>query len=155
MTKFKTAHGNNPRQPFATVGPSMTHQSMAPECDINTIMRRYEKTGILEHRNNFEGQYADFTETPTDYHESMNAVIAADEMFGALPARIRQRFHNDPASFIDFVGNPDNREELVRLGLATRREGPEVPSKRTTPPEKAKAPSGGSPSASEGQSDED
>lgn len=124
--KFRTAYDQSKRYPFATKGKSMTHQSMSPECDINSIMKKYERTGILEHRNNFQGAYADFTDTPSDYHESMNSVIAADEMFLSLPATLRRRFHNDPGNFIDFVGNPDNRDELVRLGLATPRQTPKL-----------------------------
>lgn len=121
MTKipFRTAYGEKFRQPFETTGPSRAHQSFKAECDINTIMQRYEKTGILEHRNNFQGQYGDFTDTPSDYQESLNIVLAADEMFSTLPAGVRRRFHNDAGAFIDFAGNPQNRDELVKLGLAT------------------------------------
>jgi len=121
-TRFKSAYDPHPRIQPKLNPKSLTHQSMAPECDINTIMKKYEKTGVLEHRNRFEGAYGDFTDVPSDYHESMNAVIAADEMFSTLPARVRRRFHNDPGAFIDFAANPDNASELVALGLATSRE---------------------------------
>jgi len=121
---------------------SLTHQSMAPECDINTIMRKYEKTGILEHRNNYEGTYGDFTQVPENYHESMNAVLDAQDMFQTLPATLRKRFHNDPGAFIEFANNPDNSEELIKLGLATKRaddvlddSAPPATKKASTPPE--------------------
>lgn len=115
---FKTAHTGYPRVQFETVGPSLTHQSMAGETDINNIMRKFEKTGILEHRNTFEGKYGDFTDTPQDYHESMNAVLAANDMFETLPAKIRRRFGNDPGQFLDFVGDPNNSKEMIKMGLA-------------------------------------
>jgi len=122
IPKFKTAYQKHQRYPTVLDPKSLTHQSMAPECDINTIMKKYERTGVLEHRNRFQGVYADFSNVPESYHESMNAVIAAEEMFSTLPARVRRRFHNDPGAFIDFATNPENAPELVSLGLATSRE---------------------------------
>lgn len=119
MTKipYKTAFGRHGRFQFSTIGPSLTHQANARECDINNIMKKYEKTGVLEHRNKFEGQYGDFTDLPQDYHASMNAVLAAGEMFMSLPAKTRVRFANDPGVFLDFVSNPENKEEMEKLGL--------------------------------------
>jgi len=121
---------------------------MAPECDINSIMKKYEKTGVLEHRNNYEGAYGDFSDGPQDYHESMNAVLVADEMFSSLPAKIRRRFHNDPGSFIEFATNPENQKEMIALGLSTARQEPIIeplatPVAKTTP-KASKAPSSSS-----------
>lgn len=118
--KFKSAYEPHPRQPASVSGKSMAHQSHAQECDINTIMKRYERTGVLEHRNRFEGSYGDFTNSPSDYQESMNAVLEAEEMFSSLPAKIRRRFHNDPGAFLEYVANPENQDEMIALGLATR-----------------------------------
>jgi hypothetical protein len=39
-------------------------------------------------------------------------------MFMSLPAKIRSRFQNDPGAFLDFVQNPENRDEMIELGLA-------------------------------------
>lgn len=132
--KFKTAYDPHPRQHPELDPKSLTHQSMAPECDINTIMRKYEKTGVLEHRNNFHGQYGDFADVPADYQESMNHVLAADEMFQTLPARIRRRFHNDPGAFIAYATDPSNQDELIAMGLAKRRSEAEVVEKATPAP---------------------
>lgn len=115
---FKTAYQSHDRETFTCDPVSLTHQSMSAECDVNLIMARFEKTGILEHRNTFEGQYGDFTELPQDYHESMNAVIAANDMFSTLPATVRKRFANDPGLFLDFVADPNNKTELEKMGLA-------------------------------------
>ncbi|AXL14674.1 internal scaffolding protein [Microviridae sp.] len=117
--KFQTPF-NNRRVRFSTSGPSMTHQSMKAECDINNIMRKYERDGIISHRNTYEGQYGDFTDLPQDYQSSLNAVIDAQEMFLTLPARVRAKFENDPASFLEFVSDPRNQDEMIDLGLASR-----------------------------------
>lgn len=137
--KIRAAYDPHERVQFATVGESRTHISMAPECDINRIMLKWQKTGIIEHRNTFEGQYGDFTNLPQDYHESMNTVIDAQEMFMTLPATVRRRFLNDPGHFLDFVTNPENMEELVKLGLATKvAKGDEA--ELVTPPEPPPSP---------------
>jgi len=148
-TKFKSAYDPHPRIQPKLNPKSLTHQSMAPECDINTIMKKYERTGILEHRNRFEGTYGDFTQVPENYHESMNAVLAADEMFGTLPSRIRRRFHNDPGVFVEFAANPENAEELVKLGLAKRRETQGSSGDVIEPPTPPKAASKAAPKAPE------
>ena len=119
---FRTAYGERFRVPFSTDPRSLTHQSEAAACDINAIMAKYEKTGILEHRNTFSGQYGDFTDLPQDYHASMNAVLEAREMFDTLPAAVRRRFSNGPGVFLDFVADKSNGDELVRMGLAEARD---------------------------------
>jgi len=122
---------------FNTDPISRTHQSEAPACDINQIMAKFQKTGILEHRNTFEGKYGDFIDAPADYHEAANIVLAADEMFSSLPSTIHSRFGNDPAAFVDFVANPKNQKELIALGLAYGPEEDEevieTPPPQTTP----------------------
>lgn len=146
---FKTPF-NNTRQPFATTGESLTKTEMAPDCDINTIMKKYEKTGILEHRNTYEGQYGDFTETPGDYHEAMNRVIDAREMFETVPAKIRRRFGNDAGAFLDFVSDPQNSDEMVSLGLAKPHQPPSKASSESTPTKEATQPQkAGKPAATE------
>jgi len=59
----------------------------------------------------------DFSEV-VDYRTALEQVAKADEAFMALPAKVRARFSNDAAEFLDFVHNPANKEELVSMGLA-------------------------------------
>ena len=103
---------------------SLTKQSFTDECDINKIMARFEKTGVIEHANEHQGQYGDFT--VSDYHSALNAVIAAQDSFNSLPAKIRARFKNDPSEFLDFVNNPDNVQELRDMGLLPSNLPPET-----------------------------
>ena len=115
--KIRHAYEKHKRYPFETSGVSMTHQSMKEETDMNRIMEKWAKTGVLEHTNRFQGQYGDFLHAPEDYHSAMNAVLDAQEMFLTLPSGVRKRFGNDPGQFLDFVSDPDNREEMQKLGL--------------------------------------
>lgn len=96
---------------------SLTKQAFKEECDINSIMRRFERDGILAHYNTYRGDYGDFTECP-EYHEAQNKVLAANEMFLTVPAKIRERFANDPARFLEFVQDKKNLPQMREWGLA-------------------------------------
>lgn len=122
---FKTPYASEKtrrsyRVRFRTVGPSRTHQAAKRECDINKIMERWQKTGVMTHLNKYEGRYGDFADVQ-DYQTSMNQVLEADAMFMSLPAKVRARFGNDPAAFLEFATDPENSDELVKLGLAKPR----------------------------------
>lgn len=118
---FRTAYGTRDRSEcvYTDDTPSMTMQSFQNECDINVIMRRWEKTGDLTHVRHSQGRYDDFADIG-DYQSALNTVLAAQEAFEALPSRIRTRFSNDPASFVSFMQDPTNSNEIIAMGLATR-----------------------------------
>ena len=122
-------------------GESMTHQSFADECEINNIMKKYEKTGVLTHVREHQGQYGDFI-SAMDYHSAMNAIVRADEMFMDLPAAVRARFGNDPAAFLGAAQDPERIEEMRELGLAvaSASDPAEVKPKRGSRKAKADAP---------------
>lgn len=96
--------------------PSLTKRSFKAECDINTVMRKYQLTGVLEHTNTFQGQYGEFADIE-DYQTSLNKVMDAQDMFMSLPSSIRRRFDNDPGEFLAFTTDEKNHDELVELGL--------------------------------------
>lgn len=96
---------------------SLAKQSFKDECDINTLMERYQRSGVIEHVNRFGGRYGDFTGVQ-DYQASVNQVLEAQEAFMTLPSSVRKRFDNDPGVFLDFVMEPSNLDEMVSLGLA-------------------------------------
>jgi len=94
----------------------VTKQADLKDCDINLIMRRYEKTGILPDLIVKNGRYGDFSEVP-DYQEAVNIVKHADEQFQALDVTIRNRFANSPEQFLAFATDPKNMDELEKMGL--------------------------------------
>lgn len=108
-----------------SVEPSMTKQSFAAECDINTIMSRYEKTGVMPQGT----RMYEFGEAISEYsfHESMNAVKHAEELFAGLSAKIRDRFNNDPAALLRWLDDSANLEEAVDLGIVDRPPDPPAP----------------------------
>lgn len=92
-----------------------TQQSFKDECDINVLMKRFEKTGILPAGRDLPPQFGDVTSF--DFVESMNQVAAVRGVFSQLDARTRARFENDPAQMLDFLADPANGPEAVKLGL--------------------------------------
>ena len=120
-------------------GEDRTKQSFKEECDINNIMARYVKTGVLEFAARHQPQYGDFT--GYDFQTAQDTVAKGKTMFAELPAQIRERFENSPAKFLDFVSNPANEAEAVRLGLATACATPPAPA--TVPPAATDAPGAG------------
>lgn len=97
---------------------SRTQQHFKEECDVNLIMKRFERTGILDHLNQYQGRYGDFLDVPQDYQSAVNQVIAAQDMFMTLPGAVRALFENDPGKFLEFVDDPANAGRMVELGLA-------------------------------------
>jgi len=96
--------------------PSLTQQQFKEESDINTIVDRFMKSGVLPTPVNMP-QYVDF-EGIFDFQTAMNAVRAADENFMRMDAKVRARFNNSPQEFLEFFANPENTQEAIRLGLA-------------------------------------
>lgn len=109
-----------------------TDQSFKDECDINTIMAKYQSTGELPYVNEAQAQWLDVT--GMDFHEHMQFIVEAENLFAELPSAIRDRFHNDPAEFLDFTSDDNNRTELAQMGLLT----PEATEAILYPPEPVK-----------------
>lgn len=96
--------------------PTMTKQSLKDNQDVNKIIKRYEKTGVLGDLMKFEGQFGEVDSI--SYHEAMNLVANANSEFEKVPSAIRAKFHNDPGEFIDYATNPENQEQMIKWGLA-------------------------------------
>lgn len=96
---------------------SLTQQSAKEETDINFIVERAKRGADISHVNPREPMYGDFTVIPRDLRECLVMVKKADEAFMALDASVRKRFDNDSSLMIDFLNDPVNRAEAVKLGL--------------------------------------
>lgn len=107
---------HNAVQKFFDPDEGRCKKEFAEECNINVIMKRFEKTGVLDHVAKHQGQYGDFTEA-VDYHTALNMLHSANDMFMSLPAQLRAQFNNDPGEFLAFANDPENEEEMRELGL--------------------------------------
>lgn len=101
--------------------PSRTKQEFKDQCNINKIIKEFTITGQITHISAKAAQGA-FIDLPADldYQNSLNIMIKAEDAFMALPAKVRDRFGNDPAAFLAFVGDPKNADELIELGIRER-----------------------------------
>jgi phage internal scaffolding protein len=111
--------------------PSLAQQHYKEECDINTILQKFNITGILPEVP-LSPRYGDFTGIG-DYHTALNRVIAAQDEFDALPAQIRARFDNDPAKLIEFLDDEANRPVAEELGLVEKAAAEVVEAAKVTP----------------------
>lgn len=109
-----------------TVGfeKSLTRQSELESSDINAVMKRYEKTGVLP----LDTREAIFTDVSAvgSYRDAVEVMVKAQEGFLALSPGIREKFGNDPVAFLDFASRPENAGELEKLGVLASPEGEKV-----------------------------
>jgi len=106
---------NSADSTFVFSKPSLAKQSFRDECDINNILRKFNVTGQLP-VGSVQPQYGDFSGI-TDYQSALNAVMAAQDSFLQLPAKVRAKFDNDPALFLEFASDEANKDEMKALGL--------------------------------------
>lgn len=98
-------------------------QSMKDQCDINLVMGRYLRSGQIDHFAQHGASYG-FADSAS-FHDCMNIVVRAEEMFADLPAATRRRFGNSPGAFLDFIKDEANLPEMRKLGLALPEKAPE------------------------------
>lgn len=95
--------------------PSLAQQHMKDECDINIILEKFGVTGQLP-QTTVSPQYGDFSGVK-DYHSAVNQIMATEDEFMALPAKLRARFNHDPMELVNFLFDEANRSEAIELGL--------------------------------------
>lgn len=104
------------RQPIDLSGPGRVKQQFREESDINAIMARWRKTGILPSGTAKVPMYGDFSNAD-EYLTMSLKVMEAEASFKALPAAIRSRFDHSPAELIAFMDDPENLEEAIEMGI--------------------------------------
>lgn len=92
-----------------------TEQAHKDTCNINKILQKYDRNGLISHVSRFEAQFGDVT--GIEFKTAQDKVIAARNEFDALPSNIRNRFKNDPSQLLSFMDNPSNRDEAIKLGI--------------------------------------
>lgn len=112
---------------------SMTKQEFKDECDINRIVARFEKTGLVNHLAQGVPQFADVSQMG-DYRSALHTVMEAEEWFMGLPAKVRAQFRNDPAELLDAMHDQSRHAELIELGILEAAEGPPSPPAPPVPP---------------------
>ena len=130
-TISKEVYAERKKQTQIKSGNAKTSQDKKLACDINRIMARAKKNGILPDLNNRQVIYADFTVLP-NYQEALNKVIKMETEFMQLPALTRKEFDNDPQKLVEFLSDPTNEERAISLGLVAK---PIIQTKKIQTPE--------------------
>ena len=115
-TEFKTAYGKREKVQTIVEGESLTQQHLADEVDIRNIIKKHDRTGIIDHVQRGVAHYGDYSQI-NEYRTYLDFVKAADESFQNLPANIRERFHNDAGVFYEYATDPKNEGSMVEMGL--------------------------------------
>lgn len=141
MKKPFGARSHPPKELLVCEDASLTRQEDARGCDVNVIIRKYYKTGVIP-VDQREAFFADVSSVG-DYRGVMERVKSAEAFFYQLPPDTRAEFSNDPAVFLDVVSDPDSRDRLVELGLLEG-DGEPVPEAEPEPsPERPPGPPDG------------
>lgn len=113
--QFIRPYGPKLKVSLTFTGAGRTKQSHKAECDINTILARYKRTGVLDFQQRMEPQYGDVS--AIEFQDAQLKIAHAKGLFAAMPAHLRHRFDNDPVKFLAFVNDERNRNEAEDLGL--------------------------------------
>jgi len=94
----------------------LVDQSQKNLCDINCIMERYRKTGMLPQFKQKFPMFIDNTGVKS-VEEAHALVNEANFLFDQIPSKLRKLMDNNPANLIDFVNNPENEKICLEYGL--------------------------------------
>lgn len=117
MVQIRKPYDISTHEGVVFTGASMTQQHFKDECDINTILDLYTRTGELPVNAGemwYADRYADVSYF-TDYTTMRAAMAQADNDFLELPARVRERYHNSTSEFLDAIATDEGRRELQSL----------------------------------------
>ncbi len=125
MAIFFDLYNTRPPRP-KTNTPDPVHtkvqQHFAEQLEINRIMKRAVNGGSLPAPTS-PPIYGDFT--VTSLQDAYALIEKAETVFNSMESGVRARFRNNPIELVDFVQNPDNREEAIRIGLLPKPVKPE------------------------------
>jgi len=122
----------NPKGELHTGQETPTQQQFLKDADINNIVARAKKTGVLGTgvAGNRKPMFGDFSSY--DFMAIQNKIADIEGLFMDLPPKLRSRFKNDPYNVVRFVEDPENHEQAVKWGLI-----PKPPEKAPEPPQEA------------------
>lgn len=111
-----------------SVLPSRTVQSEKDACDINKIVAKFERTGMVAHLSKGVPRFLDVAELG-DFKATADKVIAVERWFQDLPASVRKVFENDPVRLIEMANDPAAAElfKELELEVVTKKEEPAEP----------------------------
>lgn len=143
MLKCRTAYNARDEEHKGVIFPSdsLVQRHFQQECDVNFIVDRYVKTGVLSHVSEIPPVFADVSDVPDDLMQSYDKIYAAEQAFMQLPSKLRKELDNDPARLGAWLQDENNRNAAIEYGLlgvqsqSTNVETNESSKKEEKPPE--------------------
>ena len=94
--------------------PPKVEQQHKELTSMRSILDRANRGALTLGTKNKPG-FCDFT--GSDYTRSKNIVADAKSAFEKLPSNLRERFHNNPGEFMDYVADPNNRDDMIENNI--------------------------------------
>lgn len=104
------------RVSFDSGDVQMTKQSHKAECDIHTILKQYQRTGIITHVAAARPRFEDLPDAG-DFQDALETLRIAEDAFAALPSKVRAHFDNDPERFLAAFSDRAQEAQLREFGL--------------------------------------
>lgn len=115
-TKITKRENGSRRVQIKCDDKSLTDQSSKKMCDINLIMKQYQKTGLLPQFNSKLGQYLDISDV-VSFEDAHSIIQMGKELFYELPSEVRKMMDHDPSKLESFISNEANYEICLKHGL--------------------------------------
>lgn len=109
-------------KPLNEASKSVAVQDKRDSCDINRIVKKAIRpdgqidASLIASLAKKPGLYGDFTNA-VDFQTLQNRVIRVRDAFATLAPEVRAKFNNNPAEMIDFVNDPKNKAEAIKMGI--------------------------------------
>lgn len=126
MVNFVTRYGLKNVKNFRSNKPSMTQQQFKNECDINHIIKRYNKdpqlwaTLINNAKDINSPSFADFTDVG-DFRHAMDKVSQIGEFFASIPSEVRARYNQNPELLFAAMHDPSQWQYLAEKGVLNKK----------------------------------
>ena len=122
MPEFFTQFKRFPAGGVRFTMPSRTEQAHKNDYDINRLLARATRSGVLATADQIRSvYYGDFSEVGQAM-ENHFKIKEAEEHFAALPSKVREAFANDPKKLLQALSDNSegNINRLVELGLVRK-----------------------------------
>jgi hypothetical protein len=102
-------------------GKSLTLQSQSKSATIQNIVKRCAKTGYLPYSSKTP-KFIDISGIG-DLQTIYNRQIEINNYFNNLDADVRSKFDNNFVKMVEFMQDPNNADECIKLGLFEKPDG--------------------------------
>jgi len=97
-------------------GTSRVQEHFKDEVDINKIVAKYRKTGVITHVQRVKEKYGEFLDI-FDVAGQLDKVAKANQAFDQLPSELRNKVGNSIPKFLEYIQDPQNLDQCVKWGI--------------------------------------